>query len=58
MNWCIFYCRNDDPMNWHTMRLKRSDGVLVSAKTPKETYNCKVKRVCRARNDAFYLAGN
>ena len=82
MNWCIFYCRNDDPMNWHTMKLKRSDGVLVSAKTydevfkfsqykqawnfaselltkdPKETYNCKVKRVCRARNDAFYLAGN
>jgi hypothetical protein len=69
-------------MNWHTMKLKRSDGVLVSAKTydevfkfsqykqawdfaselltkdPKETYNCKVKRVCRARNDAFYLAGN
>ena len=82
MNWCIFYCRNDDQTSWHTMKLKRSDGVLVSAKTydevfkfsqykqawnfaselltkdPKETYNCKVKRVCRARNDAFYLAGN
>ena len=82
MNCCIFYCRNDDPMSWHTMKLKRSDGLLVSAKTydevfkfsqykqawdfaselltkdPKETYNCKVKRVCRARNDAFYLAGN
>ena len=25
---------------------------------PNETYNCKVKRVCRARGDAFYLAGN
>ena len=25
---------------------------------PNETYNCSVKRVCRARGEAFYLAGN
>lgn len=82
MNWCIFYCKNSDPMKWHTMKSWRKDGVLVSAKTyddvykfsrykeawqfaknllsedPNETYNCQVKRVCRARGDAFYLAGN
>ena len=82
MNWCIFYCKNSDPMKWHTMKSWRKDGVLVSAKTyddvykfsrykeawqfaknllsedPNETYNCQVKRVCRARGAAFYLAGN
>jgi hypothetical protein len=82
MNWCIFYCKNSDPLKWHTMKLWRSDGVLVAAKTyddvykfknykeawqfaknllteePVAKYNAEVRRVCRARNDAFYLAGN
>ena len=32
------------------------ENVNISHKV--DIYNCKVKRVCRARNDAFYLAGN
>ena len=82
-HWCIFYCKRDEPKNWHTMRLWRADGVLVSAKTFDEVYkfnkfkeafdfaknlitgngtvpvyDAQVKRVCRARGEAFYLAGN
>ncbi len=80
-NWCIFYCKMDDPNVWHTMKLWRKDGVLVSAKTYDEVYkfnrfkeafdfaknlvtenppkyDAQVKRVCRAREDAFYLSGN
>jgi len=81
-NWCIFYCKVGEPTIWHTMKLWRSDGVLVSAKTydevykftrykeawqfaknliteePFPRYDAQVKRVCRARGKAFYLAGN
>ena len=81
-NWCIFYRKLSEPTVWHTMKLWRSDGVLVSAKTykdvykfgrykeawdfaknliteePSPKYDAVVKRVCRARGDAFYLAGN
>ena len=32
-NWCIYYCKVTDRMNWNVMKLQRSDGVLVSAKT-------------------------
>ena len=81
-NWCIYYRKNSDPLVWHTMKMQRSDGVIVSAKTYDEVfkfnrykeawdfaknlitdglepkYDAQVKRVCRARGDAFYLAGN
>ena len=81
-NWCIFYRKLSEPTVWHTMKLWRSDGVLVSAKTyddvykfgrykeafnfaknliteePSPKYDAVVKRVCRAREDAFYLSGN
>ena len=80
-NWCIFYCKSSDPTVWHTMKLWRSDGVIVSAKTYNDVYkfsrykeawdfaknliienprryDAQVKRVCRARGDAFYLSGN
>ena len=79
-NWCIFYNKVGEH-NYHTMKLYRSDGILVSAKTYDEVfkftrykdawnfakdlvtaeppkYNAVVKRVCRARNEAFYLSGN
>jgi len=79
--WCIFYTKTKETV-WHTMKLQRSDGVLVSAKTydevfkfvkyqdawqfaknlitdgPEPKYDAQVKRVCRARGDAFYLSGN
>jgi len=81
-NWCVFYAKTSDPTTWHTMKLQRSDGVLVSAKTydevfkflkyqdawnfvkslindgPHPKYDALVKRVCKARGDAFYLSGN
>ena len=81
-NWCIFYRKLSEPTVWHTMKLQRSDGVLVSAKTyddvykfnryreawefaknlitdgPNPKYDAEVKRVCRAKGDAFYLSGN
>ena len=81
-NWCIFYRKLSDPTVWHTMKLWRSDGVLVSAKTyndvykftrykeawqfaknliteePHPKYDAQVKRVCRAKGEAFYLSGN
>lgn len=81
-NWCIHYCKTSDPTSWHTMKLQRADGVLVSAKTydevfkfvkfqhafdfakqliteePEPRYNVRVRRVCRARGDAFYLSEN
>jgi len=31
--WCIFYCKLSDMSTWKTMKLRRSDGVIVSAKT-------------------------
>lgn len=31
--WCIFYCKLSDMNTWNTMKLRRSDGVIVSAKT-------------------------
>ena len=37
-NWAIFYRRLDEPMEWKTLRYKRSDGVLVSAKTYDDVY--------------------
>ena len=81
-NWCIYYCKRTDPTTWHTMKLQRSDDVLVAANTYDEVfkfvkyidawnfakglitdgalpkYDAQVKRVCRARGDAFYLSGN
>jgi hypothetical protein len=79
-NWCIFYNKVEENI-YHTMKLQRSDGILVSAKTYDDVfkftrykdawklakelitaeplrYNATVRRVCRARNDAFYLSGN
>ena len=82
-DWVIFYRKLSNPNVWLTMRLWRSDGVLVSAKTYDEVYkfrrfkeawnfaknlitgngtvpvyDAQVKRVCRARGEAFYLASN
>jgi len=81
-NWCIFYRKLSEPTVWHTMKLQRADGVLVSAKTyddvykfsrykeawefakglitdgPNPKYDAEVKRVCRARGEAFYLSHN
>jgi len=37
-DWCIYYCKISDPNTWHTMKLQRSDGVLVSAKTYEEVF--------------------
>jgi len=80
--WCIFYRKLSEPKIWHTMKLWRADGVLVSAKTydevfkftkyrdafsfaknliteePNPKYDAQVKRVCRAKNGAFYLSGS
>ena len=36
--WAIFYRRLDEPTVWKTMKLWRSDGVLVSAKTYDDVY--------------------
>jgi len=82
-NWAIHYRKLSEPTVWHTMKLWRSDGVLVSAKTYDQVYKfnrfkeafdfCKnlitgngtvpvydasVKRVCKAKGEDFYLAGN
>jgi len=80
--WCVFYCKTQDRTKWNVMRLQRSDGVLVAAKTyddvfkfsryqsaydfvkqliteePEPKYDAEVKRVCRAKDDSFYLSGN
>ena len=37
-NWCIFYRKLSEPKIWHTMKLRRADGVMVSAKTYDEVY--------------------
>jgi len=37
-NWCIFYRKLSEPTKWYTMKLRRSDGVIVSAKTYDEVY--------------------
>jgi len=37
-NWCIFYRKLSEPTVWHTMKLWRSDGVLVSAKKYNDVY--------------------
>ena len=34
--YCIFYCNKKDITKWKVMKHKRSDGVLVPAKTKKE----------------------
>ena len=39
--WTIFYRRLDEPTVWKTLRYKRSDGVLVSAKTYDDVYKFK-----------------
>lgn len=81
-NWCIYYCKVNDTATWNVMKLRRNDGVMVSAKTysdvfkftkyqeafdfarqviteePEPKYDAKVKRVCLAREDAFYLSEN
>ena len=78
--WAIFYRKMSEPTVWYTMKLWRTDGVLVSAKTyddvykfgrykeafdfaknliteePIAKYDAEVKRVCKARGEAFYLA--
>ena len=80
--WCILYRKYQPNADYHVMKLQRSDGVLVSAKTydevfkfskyqaafqfaknllteePEPRYDAIVKRVCRARGNAFYLSGN
>jgi len=37
-NWCIFYRKLSEPTVWYTMKLRRSDGIIVSAKTYDEVY--------------------
>ena len=37
-NWCIFYRKLSEPTVWYTMKLRRSDGIIVSAKTYAEVY--------------------
>ena len=37
-NWCIFYRKLSEPTVWHTMKMWRKDGVLVSAKTYDDVY--------------------
>ena len=37
-NWCVFYCKRTDPTKWHVMKLQRTDGVMVSAKTYDEVF--------------------
>ena len=51
-NWCIFYSKNSEPTVWHTMKLWRSDGVLVSAKTYDDVYKF------RRFKEAFDFAKN
>ena len=51
-NWCIFYRKLSDPTVWHTMKLWRSDGVLVSAKTYDDVYKF------RRYKEAFDFAKN
>ena len=36
--WCIHYRKMTEPKVWHTMKLCRADGVLVSAKTFDEVF--------------------
>ncbi len=36
--WCIFYSKLGEPDVWHTMKLWRKDGILVSAKTYDDVY--------------------
>lgn len=84
--WCILYRKNlpNEALtgkDYSVMKIRRSDGVMVSAKTYDDVfkfvkyneafqfakeilaeqptkYDVSVRRVCRARGDAFYLAGN
>ena len=37
-HWCIYYCKVSEPTVWHTMKLSRTDGVLVSAKKYDEVF--------------------
>ena len=81
-NWCVCYRKlGVTPYTWSIMKLQRSDGVLVSAKTYTEAskfnrykeawdiakelitqnppkYDAQVKRICKAKGDAFYLSGS
>ena len=36
--WAIFYRKMSEPTVWYTMKLWRTDGVLVSAKTYDDVY--------------------
>ena len=49
-DWVIFYRKLSNPNVWLTMKLWRSDGVLVSAKTYDEVY--KFRRFKEAWNFA------
>ena len=51
-DWAILYRRLDDPTNWHTMKLWRKDGILVSAKTYDDVYKF------RRFREAFDFAKN
>ena len=51
-DWAIFYRKLDEPTVWHTMKLWRKDGVLVSAKTYDEVYKF------RRFKEAFDFAKN
>jgi len=50
--WCIFYSKLGEPELWHTMKLWRKDGILVSAKTYDEVYKF------RRFKEAFDFAKN
>jgi len=51
-DWAIFYRKLEEPTVWHTMKLWRKDGVLVSAKTYDEVYKF------RRFKEAFDFAKN
>ena len=51
-DWAIFYRKLDEPTVWHTMKLWRKDGVLVSAKTYDDVYKF------RRFKEAFDFAKN
>ena len=51
-DWAIFYRKSEEPTVWHTMKLWRKDGVLVSAKTYDEVYKF------RRFKEAFDFAKN
>jgi hypothetical protein len=37
-NWCVSYCKTTDKSTWNVMKIRRSDGVMVSAKTYNDVF--------------------